>query len=307
MKAICTDDTTEEYKNYKAIPTKEKLKGLTKSKEYEVKQSKEYEGYFEVMNDLNKIETYKKYRFKIVGVEDMEKGFKVRCINNGGFELRLEKDGIYNVSKEINERYVLREIGEGYEFNKDRFEKVTDDVLMVECIDNQEGLLKATIGESYKVVDSDSRQYKIVDNNTNEVWCNKTRFKPVEPQKEEKKEYSLMELFEEEEGIKFKSEENAIYYVRNEGLMVSTEIGEMEVRLNRKFFKMKFTKIEEPKPVTTSEAMKSLEEGKTIESVYTRNKYKKDYKQISLIVEGFGFEECENISSQEIMDKWIIL
>ena len=61
------------------------------------------------------------------------------------------------------------------------------------------------------------------------------------------------------------------------------------------------------KTVSTVEAFKALEEGKIIESLCTHEKYKKDYIQLSIVVDGFGYEECENISSAEILDSWMII
>jgi hypothetical protein len=61
------------------------------------------------------------------------------------------------------------------------------------------------------------------------------------------------------------------------------------------------------KTVNTTEAFKSLDENKEIESVCTHNRYKKENRKLLLVVEGFGFEECESISSEEILDDWIII
>lgn len=51
---------------------------------------------------------------------------KVRCINNLGFENRLEENKIYTVTKEINGRYILEEVGDAYEFGSERFEEVEE-------------------------------------------------------------------------------------------------------------------------------------------------------------------------------------
>jgi hypothetical protein len=51
---------------------------------------------------------------------------KVRCINNLGFENRLEENKIYTVAKEINRRYILEDIGDAYEFVSERFEEIEE-------------------------------------------------------------------------------------------------------------------------------------------------------------------------------------
>lgn len=150
MKAICIDNETEEHKNFKAIPTKEKLKGLTKDKEYEVKQSKEYEGYFEVMNDLNEIETYKKYRFEVI--EDKK---VVKCIESDGHYLNVDEE--YIVEGEKWGYYNIKIDGIDRAFKKIRFEvvegeKMQGDVLKIRCIKDGGLTDQLTIGKEYKAV-----------------------------------------------------------------------------------------------------------------------------------------------------------
>jgi hypothetical protein len=65
-----------------------------------------------------------------------------------------------------------------------------------------------------------------------------------------------------------------------------------------------FTKIK--KAVNFEKAFKSLEEGKEIESAYNHNKYEKEGNRLYLKVEGIGYEECENISIDELFDDWYI-
>jgi hypothetical protein len=79
IKAICIDNETEEYRNYKSELTQGKIIGLTKDKEYEVKQSELFDNYYEVENDFGVLRTYKKSRFKIV--EDKKLREK-SCLNS---------------------------------------------------------------------------------------------------------------------------------------------------------------------------------------------------------------------------------
>lgn len=315
IKAICIDNKTEEHKNYKGIPVKENLKGLTKDKEYEVKQSKEYEDYFEVMNDLGKIETYKKYRFEVVDGEKMEEIKRVRCIKKCKEDLNALNIGEeYPVLEESIDCYLIankRDINDTW-YSKELFEKVTDDVLMVECIDNNAAKDRLTIGKVYKVIEQDDRYYLINDDLIAEQNWGKGRFKPVEPRKEEKKEYSVMELFEEKEETKFKIEGIDYEYFVLNGILRRTIDGTMgeNIYLNKAILKAKFIKVEEPKQVTTSEAMKALEEGKTIESVITKDRYSKRDKTINIDQYKYnypGFSKCLNILSTELENNWIIL
>lgn len=366
MKAICTDDTTEEHKNYKGKPVKEKIKGLTKDKEYEVKQSKEYEDYYEVMSDLGSIETYKKYRFKIVEGKKMEKGFKVRCINNlegqqhltigkeyiadegfeeGYYKIENDKGTKWNYPIELFEKvedvfevkciingqmeqlaltigkiyyaidsptvkgaYQIRidDLGrKNMNFSKDWFEKV-EDVLMVECIDNKGKEHSLTIGKKYKIENETSTVYWVINDNKEKWNYSKDRFKPVEPQKEcNKKTYSAVELLDFPVSTKFKNDRTVFEIVEfeegNKGIVIAETKGEMIFSTN--LLKVKFTKVEEPKQVTTSEAFKALEEGKEIES-FKGYRYKKENNKIKCTLEVFinkyiDFEELEN--------NWIIL
>jgi hypothetical protein len=166
LKAICINDQSEEYKDFKAVPKREKVNGITRGKEYKVKQSQYYDNYYELINDDGELHTYKKSRFKVDGkktwlekfyeekgkeiVEEIvseilegekmeEKTLKVRCINAKDNE-KLEENRIYTVKKEYGSSYSLEEIKQhDYQFDKNRFEKV-EDVLMVECMN--EGLIK---------------------------------------------------------------------------------------------------------------------------------------------------------------------
>lgn len=139
---------------------------------------------------------------------------------------------------------------------------------------------------------------------------------PVEPQKEEKKEYTVMEVLEMPTGTKLKlfpydefereimvvggvADVKTLLYVdkegcHEEGVIISSWIME----------KPRFRVVEEPKPVTTSEAMKALEEGKVIESCQGYQ-YKKENNKISII----NKRNCasRNIDFEELENEWFIL
>lgn len=84
MKAKCINDRSEEHPNYLSKLISNKLSGLTKDKLYEAEQAKEYEGYFEVLNDLGIKESYKKERFEIMECINKECGFNIdnECHHN---------------------------------------------------------------------------------------------------------------------------------------------------------------------------------------------------------------------------------
>ena len=86
-----------------------------------------------------------------------------------------------------------------------------------------------------------------------------------------------MEIFQEEDRTEFKNSRDIIVYPATIGLnkyLIDKASG-TEIRVSLKLLKDKFTLIEEPKPVTTTEAFKALDEGKIIESVISKDKYKK--------------------------------
>lgn len=148
-------------------------------------------------------------RFRGGKMED--KTIKVRCINNNGAKDLLHLNKEYIVYGENEKRYeAIDEKGTKDFWGKTRFEKV-EDALMVECIDNQDELANLTIGEKYKAIYEDSGQYKVIDNNNDTIWINKSRFKPVEPQKEEAKEYTAMQLLDFPLKTEFKNIESGCY------------------------------------------------------------------------------------------------
>lgn len=82
---------------------------------------------------------------------------KVRCINNLGFENRLEENKIYTVAKEINGRYILEELGDAYEFGSERFEEVEEKkgLNIIEAI-------KMPVGTEFEVIFNGEK----IENNT---------------------------------------------------------------------------------------------------------------------------------------------
>lgn len=113
MEAVCINVDNSGLKGIKVF-------GLTKGKKYQVKQSKEYDNYFDLENDFGIIESYKKERFEVM--ED--KIIKVRCINAKDNE-KLKENKIYTIKKEYGSSYSLEEIKQyDYQFDKNRFEKV---------------------------------------------------------------------------------------------------------------------------------------------------------------------------------------
>jgi hypothetical protein len=125
--------------------------------------------------------------------------------------------------------------------------------------------------------------------------------------------YSVMELLDFEVGTKFKDEDDYCVEIVN----ISEESKEKTIkciwnneimRISTLWLKAKFTKIEEPKTVTTAEAFKALEEGKIIESIVSNDKYRKENGTLFIKAKGFkNFCTCGNITSKELMNNWIII
>ena len=296
---------------------------LTKNKEYETYQESD-KYYWIKENDWGASSFYEKEWFEEVEGEKVEEVIKVRCIKTDGFKwITLNKEyECENIGVSLTT--IKDETGKFKHYPSELFEKVTDDVLMVECIDN-EGYKDALIlGKSYQVIDEDSIHYCIEDELFGErkYWTgyNKERFKPVEPQKEEKEEYTVMEVLEMPTGTKLKlfpydefereimvvggvADVKTLLYVdkegcHEEGVIISSWIME----------KPRFKVVEEPKQVNTSEAFKALEEGKEIESTYTGDKYKKENGL--LVLQGKGFDnycKCGSIAASELTNSWIII
>ncbi|WP_026887697.1 hypothetical protein [Clostridium beijerinckii] len=85
----CINDQSEKHFNYLSKLTSNKLPGLTKDKLYEAEQSKEYEGYFDVINDLGIKESYKKERFEDMEVLDYKEEYKKLKEENEKLNIKL--------------------------------------------------------------------------------------------------------------------------------------------------------------------------------------------------------------------------
>lgn len=219
-----------------------------------------------------------------------DKTIKVRCIENGNMEHEALKIG--NVYDAMESEYIkgayqilIDDTGrKNMNFSKNWFE-IVEDVLMVECVDT--GLYEdITKEKQYKVIEEERSMYYIHNDYEVGKTYPKNLFKPIEPQKEIK-EYSVMEVlqmpkgtilklfpYDESEGRVIVSEgvnkNKYLYYIddegcHEEGVIISNWIMD----------KPRFIKVEEPKPVTTAEAFKALEEGKIIESLKSGDKYRK--------------------------------
>lgn len=288
---------------------------LTKGKNYQVIQNKEYDNYYDTVNDIGNQDSYKKKRFKIiekvVESEKMEdKIIKVRCINNGNMEqLALKIGKVYDVieSDDITGAYqiLIDDTGrKNMNFSKSWFEKV-EDVLIVECVDNGISPKDLTLNKKYKVMVQNEECYLIRDDAGEWAQYSKSRFKLVEPQNEVKE----MDFGKVIADIK----PNEEYICQDNYIVRCHENGRIEFEApsgNKIWFDKedRFEKIEKPKPVTTAEAFKALDEGKIIESTITKDQYKKDVKlYIKLYTEQEkGFGRCINISSLELEGQWLI-
>lgn len=174
-----------------------------------------------------------------------------------------------------------------------------------------------TKGEVYTVLEYKNKLYRIKnDDGSTILWYEECLFQELT---EYNNELSIIEASNMPYGTEFKVKIDC-YYKHDDAcrirdntnlIAVNTQSGirfkeysDIE-KASKTLVNAKFIPIQ--KSVSTVEAFKSLEEGKIIESLCTHEKYKKDYRQLSIVVEGFGYEECENISSAEILDDWIII
>jgi len=236
-------------------------------------------------------------------VED--KTIKVRCMKNvGTTNLTLGKE--YQVVEVELEGYKIINDDESIRrYHKSLFAEVKEDTLMVECIWS-DGTLECR--KIYPIIREENQFYWILNDLDKEKLYSKDMFKPV-PKEKEQKEYTLQEVFEN-----IKQGET---YIQNtiDKFSITKECG--GIRINRLFEgdkdtmwingKENFIKVEEPKPVSTVEAFKALEEGKTITSVLSNNQYKKYDKDIFASTIGCNeFHKCDLIYTNEMKNTWII-
>lgn len=329
LTVICINDKTERDKKIKVL-------GITEGKEYPVKLCR-YPNYYELVNDLGNVETYFIDRFEVlekpimeigeikfykngdvtypISKEEYKKGtegdkmedktIKVRCIKNDGIVGQITKGKEYPVIEESEEEYLIEnDKGKKDTWYKKWLFKKVEDVLIVECVWS-DGTVTGNI--KYPVIKEYKETYLLKNDLGEEKEYYKTDFKPVEPQKEIK-EYSVMELLEEE-GTEFKDKRGIIVYPKTIGLnkyLIDKASG-TEIRVSEKLLNDKFTKVEEPKPVSTAEAFKALDEGKEIESVISKDKYKKINGTIYIEKEDGDTGKLMYMYRNELEGQWIII
>lgn len=304
-----------------------------------MKQSK-YTNMYELIDDTGHVDTYFKERFKIIetpgekiqefhknnktwfqeameqtskaiitaiqngafkinveGGKMEDKTIKVRCINNSFGNITLKKE--YTVLQEMETTYLIENDGGlKREYLKVWFEKVGE-VLIVECVNNGKEL-SLTLNKKYKVIEENEDGYLIINDKNVKNRYLKERFKPVEPQKEIKE----MDLKTVIADIK----PNEEYICQDNYIVRCYEDGRIEFEApsgNKIWFDKedRFEKIE-PKPVTTAEAFKDLDEGKTIKSIFSGYKYKKENGSIKYV--DCSNDYSRNLSFQELQGQWII-
>jgi hypothetical protein len=243
---------------------------------------------------------------------------KVRCIKNYNGQLDISIDKEYPIDKEEESFYYIKDDkGINKKYSKFLFEKV-EDVLMVECIENDNIEGKLTINKVYLVLKIEDDLYLIKDDLGQTLKLAQSRFKTVEPQKE----YTVMELLDFPVGTKLKDNENNIVEIiesiggtkedkeiRCTWISKDSPFGNSLI-LSTGWKRKRFTLVEQPKTVTTSEAFKALEEGKIIESLVTHDRYSKGVKTINIELHDEreeGFNKCMNISIAELEGQWIII
>lgn len=231
------------------------------------------------------------------------KKIKVRC-TEAIYAFKIGE--IYLAKENVTKNYlVIDDDGEDFSMESstltDYFE-IVEDVLMVECINNDNSNLDFTIGKKYAVIDKVFDSYKLYDDKGNENIIWKSRFKKVESQKEVK-EYTFKEVIEnikDDEIYKFsditiKQVNGAITIYKEKAFSDGETLGFWF------YDAYKFIKIQEHKLADTAEAFKALNEGKMIESLYSHNRYFKDGNEI---VE-YDLEE-KSITFEELEGQWII-
>lgn len=182
MEAVCINVDNSGLKGIKVF-------GLTKGKKYQVKQSKEYDNYFDLENDFGIIESYKKERFEVMEDKKVQETFNVKCIDNyyNGNKLSLTVQKEYEVVAESSKSYsVKNDNGIIQPYDKKCFQRAKD-ILIVKCVCN----LKMnpayysylTLGKKYAVIEETKEEYLIeYDKGEKETWYSKKLFKPVESQ-----------------------------------------------------------------------------------------------------------------------------
>ncbi|MDV3429130.1 MAG: hypothetical protein LIR50_19230, partial [Bacillota bacterium] len=211
------------------------------------KQSRNYDKYYELENDLGKVDTYLKSRFNVMEDEKVE------------------------------------------------------DVFIVECIDNSNSDLLLTIGKKYLVIKENDNSYWVENDFGEETDYSKTWFK------KDKKNFREV-VAEIKEGEKWRTE-NTIISMENNKIRIKDNNGINMASYSFSEDYREFTKVEPPKPVSTPEAFKALNEGEIIESLITHDRYLKGKDTINIEQynhKNEGFSKCINISTLELEGLWII-
>lgn len=300
--------------------------GVTEGKKYIVKQS-QFTNFYELVNDLGEIDTYLKRRFKVI--PKLTEKIKARCKDKESGNLTFGKEyGVLGKWQEDNNQMkpygpywvclIIDDTGNKSVEPCCIFEEVKEDNLIVECIDSKDKESGLTINKKYPVIKVKSKGYLIKNDNDEIEEYNSFRFKLV-PKEKEQKEYTLSEVFEEKEGTEFKNTESNCYVklVKIDGIKSLVTINkednyhkwnkEMVAPINEVWLNLRFIKVEEQKTVSTVEAFKALEEGKTIMSILSNNQYKEYDKDIFASTIGCNeFHKCELIYTNEIGGKWLI-
>ena len=236
-----------------------------------------------------------------------DKTIKVKCKTN---EFNFIKGKIYIAKRTMTGAYKLIN-NKGMEhllFAADfftLFEKV-EDVLMVECVENKKYVYdNITIGKKYKVLGETGLAYEITNNYGERAYYQKDCFKSVEPQKETKKNFREV-IADIKEGEEWKAGTTIISMKDNKIKIKDIECDSLESYTYNEDHR-EFIKAEEPKPVTTTEAFKALDEGKIIESVISKDKYKKINGIIHIEKEDGDTGRLMYIYRNELEGQWIII
>lgn len=125
-------------------------------------------------------------------------------------------------------------------------EKVEDKIIKARCIEKIYAFEKDKIYEADKSI---TGYYSMTDDDGEKWDFNPQHFENYFEKVESQKEYTVMEIFQEKEETKFKDNEGDLYIIRNNTMMKLCDDTEpRELLLNKRWFKKKFTKVEESKP-----------------------------------------------------------
>lgn len=239
--------------------------------------------------------------------EKVEDVLIVECIDNLDYKDKLELNKVYKVKKEFDKSYSLEGIQQDYQFDKKRFKPVYQQK-EVKCIWS-DGTLE--LNKIYPVIREEKEIYIIKNDFREEKLYHKDNFEEVE----EKKEYTFEEVVENikpNEEYKSTREVFAIKSIKKGifGELTFYHNGGFEYEMSN-HIDQKFVKIEQPKPVTTVEAFKMLDEGKIIKSLVTNDEYflSKNGDKKTLMIKNIASEEfrkCNNVYSSELEGLWII-